>query len=156
MPFIGVEVLSYDRDNRHRRNGVLWRRCKPMLMEGWYFRMIETVEACFSSRAQSEGWLEPCWQLQRVGQIRPWVCANLCFQERSSKRDQISNYKVRGLESRLCHNKLTSSENRVRHRCWGTCPCYMPQWLGETWAYIFWNLATLHVYVVQIYWYVPC
>ena len=56
------------------------------------------------------------------------VCRELC----STKLDQ--NIQPQGcvVTSGFCHIELTSGENTIGQHWWGTCPIYMPQFLGKT------------------------
>ena len=111
--------------------GHLCRGCNLVLMGGWYLRMAEAVEACMSSCTRPERPHRPYWQQQWVGRIRPELCGLVRPKMQLKARPNIQP-QGRGFESRLCHTELTSGKNGVGQHWWGTCPGYMPQWLGET------------------------
>ena len=116
--------------NRYKgKAGHLCRGCNLVLMGGWYLRMA--VEACMSSCTRPERPRRPYWQLQWVGRIRPELCG-LVKPKMQLKAGPNIQPQGRGFESRLCHTELTSGKNGVGQHWWGTCPGYMPQWLGET------------------------
>ena len=111
--------------------GHLCRCCNLVLMGGWHLRMAKAVEACMSSCTQPERPHRPYWQLQWVGRIRPELCGLMRPKIQLKTRPNIQP-QGRGFESWLCHTELTSGKNGVGQNWWGTCPGYMPLWLGET------------------------
>ena len=108
--------------------GPLFRGCNLVLMGGWYLRMAEAVEACMSSCTWPERPHRPYWQWQWFGRIRPELCGLVRPKVQLKARPNIQP-QDRGFESRLCHTQPTSGKNGV-----GTCPGYMPQWLGDTYC----------------------